>query len=690
MPTLRSVLAGVIAGVLLASACSPPPEPPAATQPPSEQAAPPVPGPVDERRGGTLRVGLSLDPYTLDPRFLADEQGQLIADALFDPLVRLDEHFEVVAGAAERWEMSEDGTELTFHLREASFHDGTPVTAEDFVRTFARIADGTADPRSFLAYLLAPVAGFDAAQAAGAPLAGVEALDARTLRIRLSVPDRSFLTTLADPSLVPVPVTADDDPAVFAEQPIGNGPFQMSEPRERDAFLRLRRNPDHHTPPLLDEVLLQIYQEDLTRDRQWDDLLDGQLQVAEVPPERRDEAIDRFGRADDGASGPGFVEGLTSAVYLYGFDVTQPPFDLPELRRAISLAIDREALAEDVMLGSRVPATAMIPPSLPGAQAGACGYCRHDPEAARVQFELATQRVAADARDDADPADPDVTGSAADDDEAATDAGGSDQAAETAADGAAETAADGGAQDRGVEDGAADEDEGGSDAAGTEELDTGEDATEAATEDATEDATQGADREDGGLEEGDGDGDEEGDPEQSTEEAVPPPVLERLTLTHNRGRTHAAIAQRMAADIEDALGVEVDLDARELEPFLQAVSAGQVPVFRLGWDPAEPQPGSYLRPLFHSSQIGVDNLMRYASEDVDRYLDEAQTAAFPTVAEAWYRQAERRVLEDLPAMPLLWYRHQRVVAPEVRDLRISPLGRMSLAEAWLDTGPSGG
>jgi ABC-type transport system substrate-binding protein len=104
-----------------------------------------------------------------------------------------------------------------------------------------------------------------------------------------------------------------------------------------------------------------------------------------------------------------------------------------------------------------------------------------------------------------------------------------------------------------------------------------------------------------------------------------------------------------------------------------------VAVFRLGWDPAEPQPGSYLRPLFHSSQIGVDNLTRYASEDVDRYLDEAQTAAFPTVAEAWYRQAERRVLEDLPAMPLLWYRHQRVVGPEVRDLRISPLGRMSFA-----------
>jgi ABC-type oligopeptide transport system substrate-binding subunit len=674
MGILRSVLAGVIAGALLLSACSAPPETPSDPEPSPGQAAPPAPGPADVRRGGTLRVGLSLDPYTLDPRFLADEQGQLIADALFDPLVRLDEHFEVLPGAAERWELSEDGRELTFHLREAAFHDGTPVTADDFVRTFARIADGGASPPSFLAYLLEPVEGFAAAQAAGqAPLAGVEALDERTLRIRLSIPDRSFLTTLADPSLVPVPVAADDDPDAFAEQPVGNGPFRMTEPRERDAFLRLRRNAEHHSPPLLDEVLLQIYQEDPTRDRQWDDLLDGQLQVAEVPSERRDEAIERFGRADDGASGPGLVEGLTSAVYLYGFDVTQSPFDLPELRRAISLAIDREALAQDVMLGSRVPATAVIPPSLPGAQAGACGYCRHDPEAARVQFELARQRLLAEAGDGADPvaADDEGTTAAGQQDVADRAGDGSEQGTEEATgQGAGEAAGQGAGEATGQGAGEA----------------TGQGAGERPGEEATVEAA------DGGSEAAA----QQGAAQQGTEEsragledvgsADVSPVLERLTLTHNRGRTHAAIAQRMAADIEDALGVEVDLDARELEPFLQAVSAGQVSVFRLGWDPAEPQPGSYLRPLFHSSQIGVDNLMRYASDDVDRYLDEARTAAFPTLAEAWYRQAERRVLEDLPAMPLLWYRHQRVIAPEVRDLRITALGRMSFAEAWLDTG----
>jgi oligopeptide transport system substrate-binding protein len=602
MRGLRRSVAGLVAAALLVGACTaPPPEPEPEPEPTPEPAAAPDPDPVDERAGGTLRVGLSMDPLTLDPRFIADEEGELVADALFDPLVRLDDELEVVPAAATRWSVSDDGRELTFRLREATFHDGTPVTAQDFVRSFNRIADGTADPPSFLAYLLAPVEGLEVAQRDGAELSGVEAVDDRTLRIRLVEPEPAFLTTLADPSLVPLPAVADEDLEAFGEQPVGNGPFLMTEPREPDAFLRLRRNEEHHDPPLVDEVVLVVYPQDSTRDLQWDDLLQGQLQVAEVPPERRQEAIDRYGRSADGYRGPGFVDGLTSTVYLYGFDTTLPPFDLPEVRRAISLAIDRDALANEVLQESRVPATAIVPPPIPGAQAGACVHCRHDPEAARTELEAARESLAAAAASDA----------------------GEDDAPE-------------GADDEGAagDDGAPDE---------------------AAPEDGGEDETADA-----------------------------PPVLERLTLTHNRGRTHAAIAEAMAADIEAALGIEVELEAQDLQPFVQAVRRGEVAAFRLGWDAGEPDPGAYLRPLFHSSQVGLDNLTRYADEEVDRLLDQARAAEEAPLAIAWYRQAERRILADAPVLPLLWYRHQRVIASEVQDLTISPLGRMSLREAWLD------
>lgn len=601
MSGVRGSVAGLVAVALLVGACTvPPPEPPPEPAADPEPVVTPEPDPVDERAGGTLRIGLSLDPLTLDPRFLADEEGELVVDALFDPLVRLDDDLEVVPAAATRWTVSEDGRQLTFRLREAAFHDGTPVTAHDFVRSFNRIADGTADPPSFLAYLLAPVEGLEAAQAEGDPLSGVEAVDDRTLRIRLVEPEPAFLTTLADPSLVPLPAVADEDLEAFAERPVGNGPFLMNEPREPDAFLRLRRNEDHHEPPLVDEVVLVVYPEDATRDLQWDDLSQGQLQVAEVPPERRQEAIERYGRSSDGYRGPGYVDGLTSTVYLYGFDTTLPPFDLPEVRRAISLAIDRDALANDVMQQSRVPATAIVPPPIPGAQAGACVHCRHDPEAARAELEAAREALAA--------------------------------AADAASEDLAEDAGEAGAEDGGD---AAAETDPGADGDAPDELDT-------------------------------------------------LPVLERLTLTHNRGRTHAAIAEAMAADIEAALGIEVDLEAQDLQPFVQAVRRGDTAAFRLGWDAGEPDPGAYLRPLFHSSQVGLDNLTRYADEEVDRLLDEARSAQNAPLAIAWYRQAERRILADAPVVPLLWYRHQRVIAPEVRDLTISPLGRMSLRTAWLD------
>jgi oligopeptide transport system substrate-binding protein len=535
---------------LAACTTSVPEEEPVATPSPTSPAPEET---TPDRAGGTLRLGLAVDPASIDPRFVVDEEGELVVGAVFEPLVRLDDRFRIVPGAAEEWEVDEDGRVFTFTLREASFHDGTPVTADDFVRAFSRITDGTADPPSFLAYLLEPVEGAAEAQLEGGPLAGVEAVDDDTLRIELTTPQPGFLRTMAHPSLVPLPAAADEDPEAFAEQPIGNGPFAMAGPREPDAFLRLTRFEDHHTPPLLDDVVLQLYLDDPSREEQWQDLGDGQLQVADVPPERLEEARETYGESSDGYTGPGLLDGITSTVYLYGFDTTREPFDDPRVRRAISLSIDREALAEVVMQGTRTPATAIVPPSIPGSQEGACEHCRLDPEAAR------------------------------------------------------------------------------------EEL--------AATE----------------LE------------------------LETLQLTHNRGRTHTAIAEAMASDLEDALGVSVELQAEDLQAFVLGVRRGEFPLFRLGWEASDPDPGAYLYPLFHSSQVGGDNLARYADEEVDRLLDEARAATDDRTAQAGYAEAEQLILDDAPVVPLLWYRHTKVVAPEVRDLHWSPLGRLDLARVWLET-----
>jgi oligopeptide transport system substrate-binding protein len=530
------------------------PDPPVASPSPTETDVTATPTP-DPTGGGTLRIGLGTDPASIDPRFVVDEEGELVVGALFDPLVTFDDRFQVVPAAADRWEVDEEGREFTFELREdATFHDGTPVTAADFVRTFQRIADGTAEPPSFLAYLLEPVEGSAAAAADGAELTGVEAVGDTTLVVRLSAPMPGFLRTLAHPSLVPLPPAADDDLEAFAATPIGNGAFAMAGAREPDAFIRLARFDDHPRPAELDEVVLQIYADDPARERQWEDLLDGQLQVADVAPERLDEARERYGSSSDGYRGPGVLDGVTSTVYLYGFDTTQPPFDDPRVRRAISLSIDREALADEVMQGTRVAATSLVPPSIPGAQADACDHCRHDPEAARAELE---------------------------------------------------------------------------------ELEV---------------------------------------------------ELTDLRLTHNRGRTHTTIAEAMATDLEAALDVQVELQGRDLQPFVLGVRRGEYPLFRLGWESDDPDPSAYLTPLFHSDQIGRDNLTRYADEEVDALLDEARASADAASARAALAEAERRILEDAPVVPLLWYRHTKVVVPEVQGLRWTALGRVDLTRVTL--GPS--
>ncbi len=558
--TTRRGLAALVLLTLVVAGCSLPaeqpepeaePDPPAPLEEPEDQ--PEEEGP---RAGGTLRLGLSSDPASIDPRFVTDAAGEQIVGALFDPLVRLDERDNVVAAAARDWEVLDEGASFRFDLRDASFHDGTPVTAEAFKRTFDRIADGTGDPPSFLAYLLEPIEGADEAQAEGGGLIGVVVEDEHTLRIDLEEPQPGYLMTLTHPSLVPLTEEADGDLESFAQQPIGNGPFAMLEPREPGAFLRLTRYEEHHAPPLLDEVVLQVYGED-ERDEQWQDLVDGVLQVSDVVPDQLEDAEERFGRSRDGYRGPGLLTGVTGTVYLYGFETTQEPFDDPAVRRAISMSIDRDRLADEVMQGTRVAADSLVPPSIPGSQRGACEHCRHAPE------------EAAELLDDAE-----------------------------------------------VE-------------------------------------------------------------------------LESLTLTHTRGRTHAVIAESMAEDIEAALGIAVELEAQDLQPFVLAVRRGEVPFFWLGWESSEPDPGGYLFPLFHSSQVGLDNLSRFEDEDIDALLEEARAAPSAAAAAPRYREVERRIMEHAPMLPLLWHRHALVVRPEVQDLYWSPLGRVDLSVVWLDEQAAG-
>lgn len=551
---IRSLATLVAFAALSLSACTSGNGSAAGTPEPSSPPAGPAAAsatPDDPRRGGTLRYALSDDPEQIDPAFVADEEGEFVVDALFDSLVALDEDQQVVPAAARDWEVSENATVFTFRLRpDATFHDGTPVTAQDFVRAFNRMADGTRDPSSFVAYHLAPVQGFEQTQQSGVPLAGVEAADQFTLRITLVEPFAEFLLVLSDPSLAPIPEVADRNPEGFAERPVGNGPFEMAEPWQHGQYIRVTRYPDHHRPAWLDEVVFQIYLQDAGADQQYQAFTDGQLQVAGVPPARLEEAREAHGRSSDGYAAPGVLDGTSSTLYYFGFNTNEAPFDDPDVRRAVSLSIDREEIATEVMRGARAPADGIVPPSIPGHGDDACRFCRFDPEQAKELVE-------------------DVE------------------------------------------------------------------------------------------------------------------LPDSIELLYNVGQSHRAIADHVAANIQETLGVEVELSSEELQPFVQTLRAGNMDLFRLGWQADYPSAGSYLYPLFSSATLGQDNLTRFSSSDVDQKLQQARATRDEAERQRLYQEVERSVLNQAVIAPVFFYRFNLVTADEVRDFRITPMGRVDLTTVWL-------
>jgi oligopeptide transport system substrate-binding protein len=556
LPTVVRVAAIVLATAVLATACSPGGDGAAGDAPSARPSTSPsaAAGIADgERTGGSFRFALGSDPEAIDPRFVADNEGRAVADALFDSLVALDDDLQVVPAAADSWDINEDATEFTFHLVEdATFHDGTPVRARDFVRAFDRIADGTAEPTSFIAYQLAPVVGFEESQVSGADLAGVEAIDDSTLVVRLQFPFAEFIEVLADPTLAPVPPAAEDAAASdFADRPIGNGPFAMAEPWQHNQFIRVSRFDDYAgEPALLDEVIFQIYADDPGQQAQYADLEAGQLHFAEVPVTKLPTAVEEFGISRDGYTGPGVLDGLSTTIYYYGFNTAQPPFDDPDVRRAVSLLIDRERIVEDVTRDAREVADRIVPPSVPGSQDDVCDACRFDP----------------------------------------------DRAAELIGD-----------RDLGT-----------------------------------------------------------------------------IRILHNTGRTHEAIAEMLGQAIEQHLGAEVELVAQDLQPFVQSLRAGEMDIFRLGWEADYPSPGAYLFPLFSSSRIGQDNLTRYSVPEIDELLLQARAETDPEVRRDLYQQVERRVLDDVALAPVMIYEHTRVVAPEVRDFVLTAMGTVDLTRVWFE------
>lgn len=387
---MRRVIAGLV--LLLAAAlpaceaasgAQPAPAPTAPAAPASAVRAPaPTATTSPAGRGATFRFALA-EPMAIVPGDVADPGGLVIVDALFDSLTRTDASGALQPAAATSWRADDDLRVWTFRLRRgATFHDGTPVTAADFVRSWDRAVAQRRDA----GYHLRDVAGYDAvARGEATHLAGLAAIDGRTLRVELRAPFADFPVVAGHPALGPLPAAAATDSG-FPAEPVGNGPFRMDGPWARGQFVRVVRAEGWRTGPrvALDEVVFQV----MDPETAYIAFQQGRVDFAPLPPGALVEARRRYGSAGDGSSGPGVLDGPTGQVYFLAFDERVPPFGDPDVRRAVALAIDRTELA--AALGPDVqPALRLVPPAVPDARRTSCELCVADPDEAARLFAAA-------------------------------------------------------------------------------------------------------------------------------------------------------------------------------------------------------------------------------------------------------------------------------------------------------------
>lgn len=310
------------------------------------------------------RVGTD-DPSTLDPHKMAFPGEQLVVLDLFMGLTTPDMRGRPIAGSAESWTVSSDGLLYTFRLRsDLRWSDGTPLTAEDFVWSFRRMLDpATGYPFASRLYPIRGAREIATARAAPATL-GVRAVDARTLRIELVAPTPYFLDVIAAAAM-PAPrhvIEKHGNAWLRPEHFVSNGPFVLEAWRP-NAFVRLRRNPRFWgaTQVRLEGVVHYPFNNPTTMVRRFQA---GELDlVMVVPPERADPRKNEFGAALK------VGRGISNEVVV--FNTRSGPTADVRVRRALSMLIERDAIARGIIGVPEVGAYSYVPPGVSNYAASA-------------------------------------------------------------------------------------------------------------------------------------------------------------------------------------------------------------------------------------------------------------------------------------------------------------------------------
>jgi peptide/nickel transport system substrate-binding protein len=293
----------------------------------------------EPKSGGSITVAVDGDASTLDPIIDDTYAATLINMQIFDTLVTIDDQGEYAPGLAESWENPDPRTWELKIVEGVTFHDGTPLDAEAVKWNL----DFNRDPEGGSSWS----SEFESIQ-------NVTAVDATTVRVELKRPNPGFLSPLTEkPGMIRSPTAVEELGKRFASNPVGSGPFKFVEWVKND-HVTLEKNPDYwqEGKPYLDEATFRPITDPTAK---VNDLLSGRLDTVDYVPSEQIERV-------EGASGLELEIGpptFAAVVYL-AMRTDEPPLDDPKVRQAVNLAIDREAIVENVVFGAGEPARSTL------------------------------------------------------------------------------------------------------------------------------------------------------------------------------------------------------------------------------------------------------------------------------------------------------------------------------------------
>ncbi len=306
-----------------------------------------------------LHRGNSGEPQTLDQAHTSINIEAFILKDLYEGLTIYDADGKIVPGAAESWTMSDDASKYTFKLRaNAKWSDGTPVTAGDFVFSLARVED----PKTAAGYanILYPIKNAEKVNKGELPLTdlGIKAIDDKTLEITLERPTPFFLELLAHQTALPVSKASFDKNGADFVKPgvmVSNGAFKLTSHVPNDQLV-VEKNANYWDASnvKLDKVIFYPIDDQAASVRRFE------AKEMDLAYNFSADQIDRL-RAS-------YKEQVhvspTLATYYYAFDTRQEPYSDVRVRRALSMAVDRDFLAKEIYRGSQIPAYSMVPPGM--------------------------------------------------------------------------------------------------------------------------------------------------------------------------------------------------------------------------------------------------------------------------------------------------------------------------------------